>query len=175
MSVLVTVGALVLIALWAMASYRKLVGLRTAVTKGWRQLDAQLKRRHDLVLDLVNAVQNAAEVESVTLEAVVAARNRAISVSGPTNAGRKEAELSKALADFLGASQSEWPLAADRAVRALQEDLTGAENRIDVARQSYNKVAATYNAATDAIPGNIVAGFAGFRPAELFQATNQSR
>jgi len=174
MSVLVTVGALVLIALWAMASYRKLVGLRTAVTKGWRQLDAQLKRRHDLVLDLVNAAQNGAEVESVTREAVIAARNRAISVTGPADAGRKEAELSKALADFLGAPQSGWPLAADRA-RAIQEDLASAENRIDVARQSYNKLAATYNAATDAIPGNIVAGFAGFRPAELFQATTAAR
>ena len=97
MSVLVTVGALALIALWAMSAYGRLVGLRNQVTKGWRQIAVQLKRRHDLIVDLVNTVKGAAEFERDTLEAVIAARNRAATASGPADAGRKESELSAAL------------------------------------------------------------------------------
>ena len=94
MSVLVTIGALALVALWAMGSYNRLVGLRNQVTNGWRQIDVQLKRRHDLIPNLINTVKGAMEFERDTLEAVVAARNRAVGASGPADAGRKEGELS---------------------------------------------------------------------------------
>jgi len=174
MSVLVTIGALALVALWAMGSYNKLVGLRNQVTNGWRQIDVQLKRRHDLIPNLINTVKGAMEFERDTLEAVVAARNRAVAASGPADAGRKEGELSAALGRFFALAESYPQLTANQNVRALQEELTGTENKIGFARQFYNDIATKYNTATQVIPGNIIAGFAGFKAAELFEVTSEA-
>jgi LemA protein len=169
MSVLVTVGVLVLVAVWAMASYNKLVRLRTQVTRNWRLVDAERKRRHDLVLKLLDEVKHA-DLDRETWEALGAARHRAIGVNGPADAGRKEAELSSALARAIDAVGRHAQLTARVHVETLQEEVTSAESRIGGARHSYNAVAAAYNAAAEVIPGNVVAGLAGFRPAELFQA-----
>ena len=171
MSVLVTIGALALIALWAMSTYSRLVGLRNQVTKGWRQIDVQLKRRHDLIPNLVNTVKGAVEFERDTLEAVIAARNRAATASGPADAGRKESELSAALGRFFALAENHPELTANQNVRALREELAGTETKIGAARQFYNNLATKYNAATEVIPGNIIAGFAGFKAAELFEIT----
>ena len=170
MSVLVTVGALALIALWAMSSYNKLVRLRTQVTHGWRQIDAQLKRRHELILNLVNTVKGAVEFEGATLEAVIAARTRAASASRPADAGRKDSELAAALGRFFALAETHPGLAANQNARALREELAGTDNEIGAARQVYNNLATKYNTATEVIPGNIIAGFAGFKAAELFEA-----
>jgi LemA protein len=174
MSVLVTIGVLALIALWAIGSYNRLVGLRNQVTNGWRQIDVQLKRRHDLIPNLVNAVKSAMEFERDTLEAVIAARNRALSASGPADAGRKESELSAALGRFFALAESYPQLTANQNVRGLQEELAGTESTVARARQSYNDLATKYNTATDVIPGNIVAGLAGFKAAELFEIANDA-
>ena len=174
MSVLVTIGALALVALWAMSGYNRLVGLRNQVTNAWRQIDVQLKRRHDLIPSLVNTVKGAMEFERDTLEAVVAARNRAASAAGPADAGRKESELSAALGRFFALAENYPQLTANQNVRALQEELAGTENKVGVARKSYNDVATKYNTATEVIPGNIIAGFAGFKTAELFEITNDA-
>ena len=175
MSVLVTIGALALVALWAMSAYGRLVGLRNQVTKSWRQVAVQLKRRHDLIPNLVNTVTGAVEFERDTLEAVIAARNRAASASGPADASRKESELSATLGRFFALAQSHPELTANQNVRSLQEELTGNENKIGAARQLYNKLATKYNNATEAIPGNIIAGFAGFKAAELFEITGAEK
>jgi LemA protein len=172
MSVLVTIGALALVALWAMSAYGRLVGLRNQVTKGWRQVAVQLKRRHELIANLVNTVTGAVEFEGDTLEAVVAARTRAASASGPADASRKESELSATLGRFFALAQSHPELIANQNLRALQQELAGNENTISAARQFYNKLATKYNNATEAIPGNIIAGFAGFKAAELFEITS---
>ncbi len=174
MSVLVTVGALALIALWAMSAYGRLVGLRNQVTKGWRQIAVQLKRRHDLILDLINTVKGAAEFERDTLEAVIAARNRAATASGPADAGRKESELSAALGRFFALAENAPELTANQNVRALRDELAGTESRIGAAHQFYNNLATKYNTATEVIPGNIIAGFAGFKAAELFEITSDA-
>jgi LemA protein len=174
MSVLVTIGALALVALWAMSGYHRLVGLRNQVTNAWRQIDVQLKRRHDLIPSLVTTVTGAIEFERDTLEAVVAARNRAASASGPADAGRKESELSSALGRFFALAENYPQLTANQNVRALQDELAGTENKVGVARTAYNAVATKYNTATEVIPGNIIAGFAGFRAAELFEITNDA-
>ena len=133
MSVLVTIGALALVALWAMSAYGRLVGLRNQVTKGWRQVAVQLKRRHELIANLVNTVTGAVEFEGDTLEAVVAARTRAASASGPADASRRESELSATLARFFALAQSHPELTANQNLRALQQDLAGNENTISAA------------------------------------------
>jgi LemA protein len=172
MSVFITIGILVVVGLWGVASYNRLVALRNQVTAGWRQIDVQLKRRHDLIPNLVSAVTGAMAFERETLEAVVTARNRAATASGPADASRKEGELSMALGRLLALAEQYPALTANDNVRALQEDLAGTENRIGQARQAYNDLAARYNTATEVIPANVIAGLAGFRQAELFTITD---
>jgi LemA protein len=174
MSVVITIGVLVLLGLWMVGSYNKLVGLRNQVTNGWKQIDVQLKRRHDLIPNLVNTVKGAMEFERDTLEAVIAARNRAVSASGPADAGRKESELNAALGRFFALAEQYPQLTANQNVRALQEELAGTENKVGFARQFYNDIATKYNTATQVIPTNIIASFAGFKPAELFEITNEA-
>lgn len=173
MSVLITIGILVVVGLWGVASYNRLVALRNQVTAGWRQIDVQLKRRHDLIPNLVSAVTRAMAFERGTLEAVVEARNRAVTASGPADASRKEGELSMALGRLLALVEQYPDLTANDSVRVLQEELSGTENRIGQARQAYNELAARYNTATEVIPANLIAGFAGFRPAEFFTITDE--
>ena len=169
---LITFGLIIFIALWAMGVYNRLVGLRNQVTNGWKQIDVQLKRRHDLIPNLVSTVKGAMEFEKGTLEAVIAARNRAAGANGPADAGRKEGELTQALGKFFALAESYPQLTANTNVRALQEELSGTENKIGFARQFYNDIATKYNTATQVIPGNFIAGFAGFKPAELFEITD---
>jgi LemA protein len=170
-SVLLTIVVLVALALWVVGVFNRLVRLRNLVTNGWKQIDVQLKRRHDLIPNLVNTVKGAMEFEKSTLEAVIAARNRAAAATGPADAGRKEGELTQALGRFFALAESYPQLTANQNVRALQEELSATENKIGFARQFYNDIATQYNTAIQVIPGNLVAGFAGFRPAELFEIT----
>jgi LemA protein len=174
MSVLVTLGVLALLAVWAVGGYNRLIGLRNQVTNGWKQIDVQLKRRHVLIPNLVSTAKGAMEFERETLEAVIAARNRAASASGPADAGRKEGELSAALGRFFALAESYPQLTANQNVRALQEELTATENKIGFARQFYNDIATKYNTATEVIPTNIIAGLAGFKSAELFEIAHDA-
>jgi len=173
-SVLFTLGIVVVLALWAAATYNRLIGLRNRVTNAWHQIDVQLKRRHDLVPNLVNTVTGAMEFEKGTLEAVIAARNSAVAARGPAEAGRREGELTQALGRFMALAESYPQLTANQNVRALQEELAGTENKIGFARQFYNDIATKYNTATQVVPGNILAGLAGFRPAEMFEITDDT-
>jgi LemA protein len=174
MSVLVTIGALALVALWAISGYNKLIRLRKQVTHGWRQVDVQLKRRHHLIRNSVDLLEGGVQSERETLEAVVAARNRAASASGPADAGRKESELSTALGRFFAIAEGHPDLTANQDVRALRQELASTQNTLDTAREFYNNLATKYNTATQGFPGNIVAGFAGFKAAELFEITNDA-
>lgn len=172
MSVLFTLGILALLVFWGIGVYNRLIALRNQVANGWKQIDVQLKRRHDLIPNLVNTVKGAMEFEKGTLEAVIEARNRAASATGPADAGRKEGELTQVLSRFFALAESYPQLTANANVRALQEELTGTENKIGFARQFYNDIATKYNTATQVVPGNLIAGVAGFRPAEMFEITD---
>jgi LemA protein len=171
MSVLITLAVIAALILWLVGSYNRLIGLRNQVTNGWKQIDVQLKRRHDLIPNLVNTVKGAMDFERGTLEAVIEARNRAATATGPADAGRKEGELSAALGRLFALAESYPQLTANQNVRALQEELTSTENKIGFARQFYNDIATKYNTATQVIPTNIIAGLAGFKGAELFEIT----
>ncbi|MGE3274568.1 MAG: LemA family protein [Vicinamibacterales bacterium] len=172
MSVILTIVVLGGLLLWAAGAYNRLVTLRNQATNGWKQIDVQLKRRHDLIPNLVNTVKGAMEFERGTLEAVISARNAATTAQGPADAAQKEGVLSQALGRLFALAESYPQLTANENVRALQEELAATENKIGFARQFYNDIATKYNTATQVIPTNIIAGFAGFAPKELFEITN---
>jgi len=168
--ILLAVVALVVV--WAIALYNRLVGLRNQVLNGWRQIDVQLKRRHDLIPNLVNTVRGAMEFERDTLTQVMEARARAVSATGPADAARKEGELSQALGRLFAVAENYPTLRANENVKMLQEELTSTENKVGFARQFYNDIATTFNTAQQTFPSNMFASALGFKPSELFEITD---
>ncbi len=163
------VGVAALLVVWAIATYNRLVGLRNQTQNGWRQIDVQLKRRHDLIPNLVNTVRGAMEFERDTLTQVMEARAKAVSATGPADAARKEGELTMALGRLFAVAENYPTLRSNENVRALQEELTSTENKIGFARQFYNDIATKYNTAQQTFPSNVVATSFAFSPAELFE------
>lgn len=166
------IAAVVVIALWGVLSYNRLVGLRNQVQNGWRQIDVQLKRRHDLIPNLVNTVRGAMDFERDTLTAVMEARARALTASGPHDAAEKEQQLTGALGRLLAVAENYPALTANQNVKMLQEELSATENKVGFARQFYNDVATRFNTAQQVFPTNLFAAAAGFTPAELFEITD---
>ena len=142
---------------WAIALYNRLIGLRNQVLNGWRQIDVQLKRRHDLIPNLVNTVRGAMEFERDTLTQVMEARARAVSATGPADAARKEGELSQALGRLFAVAENYPTLKANENVKMLQEELTSTENKVGFARQFYNDIATKFNTAQQTFPSNMFA------------------
>src|ERR1041384_661233 len=160
---LLIVAALVV---WAIASYNRLVALRNQVANGWRQIDVQLKRRHDLIPNLVNAVRGAMDFERDTLTAVMDARSKALTATGPADAAQKEGQLSLALGRLLAVAENYPTLKSNDNVKMLQEELSGTENKVGFARQFYNDIATKFNTSQQVFPTNVFAGALGFKPAE---------
>lgn len=169
MALLILVGILVLLVLWAVLAYNRLVALRNQVLNGWRQIDVQLKRRHDLIPNLVNTVKGYMEFERDTLAQVMEARARAVSATGPADAARKEGELTQALGRLFAVAENYPTLKANENVRMLQEELTSTENKVGFARQFYNDIATKFNTAQQTFPSVLIAGAMGFKTAELFE------
>jgi LemA protein len=159
---LVVVGA----AIWL---YNSLVGLRNQVRNAWSQIDVQLKRRHDLIPNLVGAVKGYMQHEREVLERVAEARARAIAARGAAAAGLAEGQLTLAMGGLLGVMEAYPDLKANQNVLSLQEELVSTENRIGFARQLYNDMVARYNTRQQVFPLNLVAGPLGFQLAEFFQ------
>jgi LemA protein len=168
---LVIVVALVF---WAIGIYNRLITLKNQVANGWRQIDVQLKRRHDLIPNLVNTVKGAMDFERTTLERVIAARAKAVAATTPAESGKAEGELTQALGRLFALAENYPQLKANENVKMLQEELSSTENKIGFARQFYNDVATKFNIAQQTFPSNIFAGMFGFTPAELFQVTDEA-
>ncbi len=166
--VLVIVGAGVMI-------YNGLVQMREHVDASWSDIDVQLKRRHDLVPNLVETVRGYASHERQTLEAVIQARNAAVSASGPAEQGRAENALSGALRQIFALSESYPQLQAADNFRDLQQTLRQLEDAIQRARGSYNNQVREYNTRIRSVPSNIVANAFGFRPREFFEIEEAAR
>ncbi len=160
------------LALWVVGQYNKLITLRNQVQNGWKQIDVQLKRRHDLIPNLVNSVKGIMEFEQETLQKVIAARNAAVGASGIADAAAKENALTGALSRFFALAESYPALKSNENVRQLQEELSSTENKISFARQFYNDIATKFNISQEVFPGNIIAGVFGFRRSELFEITD---
>jgi LemA protein len=176
--VLVVVGAA--LAFWVIGAYNGLVALKNQVANAWKQIDVQLKRRHDLIPNLVNTVKGAMQFEKDTLEAVISARNKAIAVqsaggpAGPSVAqtAAAETQLSGALGKLFAVVEAYPDLKATGNVAQLQEELTSTENKIAFARQLYNDTATEYNTKQQQFPTSLVAGMAGAKAAELWEITD---
>ena len=156
---------------WAIAVYNRLIGLRNQVENGWRQIDVQLKRRHDLIPNLVETVRGVMEFERDTLTAVMEARSKAVTATGPAAAGKAEGELTQALGRLFMLTENYPQLKANENVKMLQEELTATENKVGFARQFYNDIATKFNIARETFPSNIIASSFGFKRAELFEIT----
>jgi LemA protein len=159
----------VVIALWVMGAYNSLVALKNRVVNAWKQIDVQLKRRHDLIPNLVNTVKGAMDFERSTLEAVISARNRAVSATGVRATAQAEGELTQALGRLFALTENYPDLKSNQNVLQLQEELTSTENKISFARQLYNDTATEYNTKQMQFPSNLAAGLAKASPAELWE------
>jgi LemA protein len=163
---LIVVVAVVAVAVWL---YNSLVGLRNQVRNAWAQIDVQLKRRHDLIPNLVAAVKGYMQHEREVLERVSEARARAMGASGAAQAGPAEGQLSQAVGRLIAVMERYPDLKANQNVLALQEELVSTENRIGFARQLYNDMVARYNTRQQVFPLNLVAGALDFQAAEFFE------
>ena len=142
--------------------YNKLVTLRNQVENGWKQIDVQLKRRHDLIPNLVNTVKGYMGFEQETLEKVIQARNAATTATGVADAAAKEGALTGALGRLFALAESYPTLKSNENVMQLQEELSSTENKIGFARQFFNDIATKFNIAQQVFPANIIAGMFGF-------------
>ena len=169
----VILGLVVVLLIIFIATYNGLVRLRNQVKNAWAQIDVQLKRRYDLIPNLVETVKGYMKFERETLEAVTKARNVAMQASsaGAGERGKAEGELSTALTRLLAVVERYPELKANQNFLALQEELTSTENKISFSRQYYNDSVLGYNNQTQMFPSNIIASMTGFKPGEFFEVT----
>ncbi len=172
MPLLIILVVVALLVVWVVGAYNRLIGLRNQVQNGWRQIDVQLKRRHDLIPNLVNAVRGSMDFERDTLTAVMDARARAMASAGPADAAQKEGQLSQALGRLLAVAENYPTLKSNDNVKMLQEELSATENKIGFSRQFYNDIATKFNTAQQVFPTAMFTGMLGFKPAELFEITD---
>ncbi len=159
---------------WVVGMFNGLVRLRNQVRNAWSQIDVQLKRRHDLIPNLVETVKGYAGHEKTTLENVVRARNQAVQASGVQAQSQAEMDLSGALGRLMVVVEQYPDLKANQNFLSLQEELSSTENRIGFARQHYNDSVMTYNTRIQSFPPNIIAGMFNFKGEEFFEIQDQA-
>ena len=169
----IIVGVVVILIIVFIVTYNGLVRLRNQVKNAWAQIDVQLKRRHDLIPNLIETVKGYMKYERETLEAITKARNLAqqAASSGPAVRAKAETELSSALARLLAVVENYPDLKANQNFLALQEELTSTENKISFSRQYYNDSVLSYNNRTQMFPSNMVASMTGFKASEFFEVS----
>jgi LemA protein len=183
---LVAVAVCALLVFWAVGAYNRLVRLKNTIANAFGQIDVQLKRRYDLIPNLVEAAKKYLQHEQGTLEAVIAARNQARTASDalrsrPTNAaavtalGAAEQLLDDSLGRLFAVAEAYPELKADQTIRELSEELTSTENKVAFARQAYNDAALDYNNAQGQFPALLIARLFGFAPAALLRATESAQ
>jgi LemA protein len=185
-TLLVILGIVLLLVFWLIAVYNGLVVSRNRFKNAFAQIDVQLKRRYDLIPNLVEAVKGYMAHERETLDAVIKARNSAFAAAqkvaaDPGNAGavkelnQAEGQLGGVLGRLFALSEAYPDLKANQNMLALQEELTSTENKISFARQAFNDAATAYNIKRQVFPAVLVANTLGFTPAELLQAEEAAR
>ena len=169
----VIIGIVVILVIVFVATYNTLVRKRNQVKNAWAQIDVQLKRRYDLIPNLVETAKGYMKHERETLEAVTKARNLAqqAASAGAGARAKVEGELSSVLSRLLAVSENYPDLKANQNFLALQEELTSTENKIGFSRQFYNDSVLRYNNQTQVFPSNVVAGMAHFKAEEFFEVT----
>jgi len=170
------VGLLVVILIFAVVGiYNRLVTLRNRVDNAWSQIDVQLKRRYDLIPNLVETVKGYAAHERETFEAVIQARSAAMSAEGPAAQGQAENVLTGALKSLFALAEAYPDLKANQNFLMLQEELSGTESKIAYARQFYNDSVMTFNTSQQTFPSTVVASVFGFKPREYFEIEEEAK
>ena len=176
MLVFIVIGVIVLLILWAVGMYNGLIKLRNLVQEAWRQIDVELKRRHDLIPNLVETVKGYAAHEKGTLEGVMQARSAAMSGGQtPAAAAQTEGMLSQALGRLFAVAEAYPNLKANENFLALQQELTSTEDRIASGRRYYNANVRELNTKVETVPSNFVAGLAKIGRAEYFESEGAER
>ena len=175
MALMILLGVLVVLVLWFVGTYNTLVGRRNEVKNAWAQIDVQLKRRHDLIPNLIETVKGYMKHERETLEAITRARAGAVSAVGSGNVqqiSQAEGQLAGAMTRFFAVAENYPDLKANTNFLGLQEELTSTENKISFARQFYNDAVMKLNNLIESIPSNLVAALGGFKRGDFFEITN---
>lgn len=171
----IILAIVVLIVIYVVATYNKLVVLRNRVRDQWAQIDVQLKRRFDLIPNLVETVKGYTKHESETLENVVKARNTFLSATTPEDEMKADGELTKAMTKLFALSESYPDLKANTNFTELQQELQQTESKIASARQFYNDTVLTYNNKIEVVPSNIIASMFKFKKETFFEANETER
>ena len=172
---IVVLVIVVLLVLWVISTYNSLVSLRNKVKDQWAQIDTVLKRRFDLIPNLVETVKGYAKHESDTLEAVIAARNTYVSASAPEDQMKADGELTKAISKLFALSEAYPELKANENFNSLQKELSETEDKIQYARQFYNDIVRKYNTKRETFPTVLIAGMLGFKEVNFFEASAEER
>lgn len=170
MTTIIIIVVLLLLVLFVINIYNSLVGKRNRVRNAWAQIDVQLKKRFDLIPNLVETVKGYAKHEAGTLEAIVKARNQYISAGTPEEMMKANTEMTGALGRLFALAESYPDLKANTNFMELQRELTDVEEKIAYARQFYNDTVMMYNNAIQMVPSNIVANLTGFKEEPFFKA-----
>jgi len=181
----IVLGIIVALAIWAISIYNGLVALRNRYKNAFSQIDVQLKRRYDLIPNLVETAKGYLKHERETLEAVIKARNQAVTAAqgaaaNPGNPaamaslGQAEGALSGVLGRLFALAEAYPDLKANQNMLAIQEELSSTENKVAFARQAFNDSVMEYNTRRESFPDNVFAGMFGFGPAELLNATDSA-
>jgi LemA protein len=182
---LILLGLIAVVVFWAIGAYNRLVDLRNRFRNAFAQIDVQLKRRYDLIPNLVETARAYMKHERETLEAVIKARNSAVTANAAAAANpgnlaamqgltSAEGALAGALSKLFALAEAYPDLKANQNMMQLSEELTGTENKIAFSRQAFNDAVMTYNTAAQQFPSSVIAGMFSFTPAELLQATESA-
>ena len=174
-AVWIVLAILVLLLIYVIVSYNSLVRVRNRTDDAWSQIDVQLRRRYDLIPNLVNTVKGYAAHERQTFEAVTQARTQGMNAQGVAEQAQAENMITGALKSLFAVAEAYPELKANQNFLALQEELTATEGRISYARQFYNDTVLKLNTKVQTLPTNILAGMFGFKTREYFEADDTSR
>jgi LemA protein len=161
--------------IWLISTYNGLTALRLRQQNAWRQIDVQLRRRYDLIPNLVDTLKGYMQYEQDTWQKVIEARSQAMAAKGVKEAAAAQTALTQSLGQVFALMENYPDLKASKNVLELQEELTTTESQIGFARQYYNDLVTQYNTKQQVFPSNILAGLFGFKPSEFFEAAEREK
>jgi len=168
-------GIVFVAGIWIISAYNALTALRLRIDNAWRQIDVQLKRRYDLIPNLIETVKGYMQFEQETLQKVIDARSQAMGLKGVKESADAQVALNQSLGKVFALMENYPELKSNQNVLNLQEELATTENRIAFARQYYNDLATQYNTKQQVFPANVLAGFFHFQPHELFEVSEAEK
>ncbi|GBD88270.1 lemA family protein [bacterium BMS3Abin03] len=171
--VIILVAIIIFVAVFVISMYNSLIKLRNQVKNAWSQIDVQLKRRHDLIPNLIETVKGYMHHERETLDSITKARSQAVEAEGVGEKAKAEGELTRALGKFNLVVENYPDLKANQNFLSLQEELTSTENKISFSRQAYNDQVLFYNNKIQMFPSNIMAGMFNFKEEEFFEIEDE--